>query len=244
MEKINFLEKQKEDIKTINNTDNEETRKELIKSFCSDLEQVDKKDLIKSLINIIQFDEIVFEKYGDDIVEKLWEYYDDKDFNMNIESESNFFINLFFLDQNIVELLLEKNIFNINNKKITSCSIDDLRAKFDDILTTLHINKQKNFIIDVIVFYIFTKIDLKYFYTCLSSFIVGTKSNVMLLFKCIALFGLSLQQIDKKEDFLDGLMYIVGGVLRDHARSYLKTKGILQENLSYHKCENHVKFII
>ena len=43
------------------------------------------------------------------------------------------------------------------------------------------------------------------------------------------------------ENFVSGLLYIFGGILRDLGRSYLKTKGIYNENLSYNKCENENK---
>ena len=43
------------------------------------------------------------------------------------------------------------------------------------------------------------------------------------------------------ENFVSGLLYIFGGILRDLGRCYLKTKGIYNENLSYNKCGNENK---
>jgi hypothetical protein len=102
---------------------------------------------------------------------------------------------------------------------------------------------KKNFLVDCIIIKIYANCEIKMFYTSLSSFIVNTKSNVMLLFKAISLFSLCLWQFEKKENFIDSLIFIVGGVLRDLGRSYLKTKGILNENLSYHLCKKHVKLL-
>ena len=48
-------------------------------------------------------------------------------------------------------------------------------------------------------------------------------------------------KVIKKENFISSLLYVLGGVLRDMARSYLKTKGILNENLSYHLCKHKEK---
>jgi hypothetical protein len=235
-------------INVINDTHDDEKKAALSKSFIDEFGSIEKdSNIISYLENLFLLEESFFIKNGDDLADKVWELYDDKHFNIDLPEYkhfSYFFINLFFMNKNLVEPLLANGIFYIEDNKIKSADISKVREFNKELfpkLNSLNQNELKNFLVDYLVMYIFTKAELRHFYTSLSSFLVGTKSNVMLLFKCLSLFGLALWQFEKRENFLDGLLYVIGGVLRDHARSYLKTKGILQENLSYHKCKDKVK---
>ena len=93
-----------------------------------------------------------------------------------------------------------------------------------------------NFLIDLLIFRIFPLTKIEGFYTTLSGLLIQDFRNVLKFFKIISLFGICLAQFDKREDFIGSLLFVAGGVLRDIARCYLKTKGVFNENLSYHKC--------
>jgi hypothetical protein len=249
MEKKEYsITRQLELITEINSTQEDEKNAQLAKSFFEEFGTLqNNSNIIPFLQNLFLFDEAFFIKHGDDLADKVWELYDDKNFNLDIPEYkhfSSFFINLFFMNKNLVEQLLANKVFYIEGNRIKSADINAVREFNKELFPKLNQNELKSFLLDYLIMYIFSKAELRNFYTSLSSFLVGSKSNVMLLFKCLALFGLSLWQLEKRENFLDGLLYVIGGVLRDHARSYLKTKGILQENLSYHKCKDKVTYLL
>lgn len=97
-----------------------------------------------------------------------------------------------------------------------------------------------NFLIDILILLIFSRSKLNEFYTSLSTFLVTTQGNSYLLFKIISLFSICLLNLNKKENFLNSLLFIIGSSFRDHAKSYLKSKNMLNETITYHKCsKNH-----
>lgn len=204
---------------------------------------------LKQLLNISSNS---FKIHGDDLTESLWNLYDCKSFHIFSSDSSftyyEFFVHLFFQNCKNIDILMKHGLFLINkeNKKI-DChfSVDkyhkiECEFKFELENTQSQEQAQKNFLIDLVIFLILTNADIKGFYTSLSSFIITTNSSVMLLLKVISLFALCLWQLEKKENFVPSLIYTIAGVLRDHGRSYLKTKGVLNENLSYHKCTKKV----
>ncbi len=212
---------------------------------------VTKEDVVNSLIACLDLSEQFLVKYADELIERLWHLYDYSNFHLNkfeFNSENYLvnFTNLFFLfDEQF--LSFPKDIFEDNEEKHT--------RKLKPILTSKYwkeeaskflppfkdLTHQKNLLIDLFIYKIFSTIELKPFYVALASFIISTEKSVILLYKVLALFSLAISQIEKKEDFVDGLFFIVGGVLRAHARSYLKTKGVLDESLSFFSgCKKHV----
>jgi hypothetical protein len=227
-------EEKLDEVKTLSNT---------LLNHIEDLGKLEAIKQIDYLKNLFNFSEDYFKKHGDDLMEKIWLLYDDNNFTIDIVQDnltSNvFFFDLFFLKSTNIKKALE-SFSTDETGKITSKSIEEIRANINKLnLSDLNPSEQKNFLIDYLVMLVYSKADIKNYYTSLSSFLIQTNSSVMLLYKILALFGLFFLQLDKKENFLDGLLYIIGGVLRDHARSYLKTKGILQENISHHSCSKH-----
>ena len=76
-------------------------------------------DLIfKSLLLYLDLKNSFYEKYGNEIVEKLWNLYDESKFSLKINDIKNefpsFFIFLFFLDDPIYKDFSEKNLIEIN----------------------------------------------------------------------------------------------------------------------------------
>jgi len=243
-----------------NPSDNEIKEKEkkyigYLKLYFDNLGLKDTTDetIINSLILFLNLNEKFLKKYSDEFIEKLWALYDYSKFHLNKFEFNNEnylvnFTNLFFLfDEQIFSL--GNNLFEDNVEKHTRKlkSVVDRNFWLTEASKLLppfkDLTHQKNFLIDLFIYKIFSTIDLKPFYVALASFIINTEKSIVLLYKVIALFSLAISQLEKKEDFCDGLFFIVGGVLRAHARSYLKTKGILNESLSFFSgCKKHVRF--
>lgn len=226
-------------------TQNEEvikTYSNYIKKYLEHITKSDSQELIATLKFLFTLNKFAWKKIGDEFTDALWNLYDDEGFHIG-ESTGHFnfyayFLNLFFLNSPNLTLLMKKEAIKFNTAEKTV--ITEINSELFEELKFENIPTQKNFLIDMFIIQILSCADIKMFYTNLSAFIVATESNVMKLFKIISLFALSLWQIEKKENFLGSLLYIVGGVLRDHGKSYLKTKGILEQNLSYHLCPKDV----
>jgi len=212
----------------------------------------DKDMVIHALILCFDLSEKFLIKYSDEFIERLWHLYDYSSFylnkfNFNEENYLVNFTNLFFLfDEHF--LSFPKDIFEDNEEKHTRKLKPGINKNYWTEVAPKFMPKFKdstqqiNLLIDFFIYKIFSTIDLKPFYVAIASFIINTEKSVVLLYKVLALFSLAISQLEKKEDFVDGLFFIVGGVLRAHARSYLKTKGILNESLSYFSgCKKHVK---
>lgn len=220
---------------------------EFINNYAENITNSDNKTIIEFMNNLLLLSNTFYKTNGDEIADKIWQFYDDKHFIIHSEQKSpnrsDFFLNLFFLNNPKAKIITDNNLF-IDFE-------DSLFNKFNQYKDKLGLSdnidnnmekqiEHKNFLLDIIIYYIYSKVELRSFYTALSTFLVTTKSSVMLLYKTLSLFALSFLKLENKENHLPSLLYVIGGVLRDHARSYLKTKGILQENLSYHECKKHV----
>ena len=74
--------------------------------------------ILKSLLLYLDLKNSFYEKYGNEIVEKFWNLYDESKFSLKINDIKNefpsFFICLFFLDDPIYKDFSEKNLIEIN----------------------------------------------------------------------------------------------------------------------------------
>ena len=199
------------------------------------------------LINCFDFKKEFFVKLGDNLLERFWTLYDmtitTKELNRPKVTDLKFPIEKDDLFKSLVSLFLVdtsdiNTIVTFDQTKINFTSDTSLIKSF-----ILKNNLNRNEILDLIVVMTFSLIDLQAFYTSLSTFIVQTFNSSLLLFKTITLFSICILVIEKKENHVDSLLFITGSVLRDHARSYLKTKNKYNESLSYHVCKvnNHTK---
>lgn len=243
------------------NKDSERNKKNqnYVKKYLEHLRKSQDKDIISILKYLLDLSSQSWAKNGDEFIEELWNLYDNKGFHI-FNSEMaltyyEYFLNMYFFNSKNLNILLKHQLFIINkdSKKVESYftlekfnqiqeefSFSILNSPEDALIPVM----EKNFLIDICMLLLICNLDIKASYTSISAFIVGTDGSVMKLFKVLSMFGLCLWQIEKKENFLPGLLYIVGGVLRDHGKSYLKTKGILDQNLSYHKCPKDVSICI
>jgi hypothetical protein len=229
--------------------------KNISQRYVNDIKEIFEKEnknekINNNLLELLCMNDESLSKHGDELLENLWKLYANTIFNIpsltTISTPEQFFIDLFFLNNAKLNTLKEQNIIKIKENLI---EINISKEFVENNILSKDSSKEallnnRNVLIDLIIFNMFCKTaskDLKGFYTSLSGFVVTTESSVFLLYKTISLFALCLFTMEKKENFVDSLFYILSGVLRDHARSYLKTKGVLNENLSYHKCSKHVK---
>ena len=222
----------------------EDKYKNYVFKYVENLTKQENKMIIDSIKQLFNLRKEFLEKTGDELIERIWKLYDLKSFDkgtIKIDKNKNLLnlVNIFLLFNNFncFDALYEIDDENMKIKQKVAIN-SELLLKLD--LKFKSEGENRNTLIDLFIFLIFSTVELKNFYTSISTFLLNTDSNVILLYKTIALFGLSIAQIGKKEDFLSSIYYIIGGVLRTHARSYLKTKGILKENLSDIGCKKHV----
>ena len=195
--------------------------------------------IFKSLLLYLDLKNTFYEKYGNEIVEKFWNLYDESKFILKINEIKNefpsFFICLFFLDDPIYKDFSEKNLIEINK--------DEKKFKINEekLINEKPLLKESNTIIDLLIFKIFTISKIQIFYTTITGLLLSLNNSVVKFYKVLSMFALCLWQMDEKHKFIGSLLYVMGGVLRDFGRSYLKTKGIYNENLSYHHCHQGKK---
>lgn len=211
-----------------------------LKTYLDQIKGFEQNDIIISLKEYFSLSKEFYIKYGDDLIEKLWGLYNENEFTMGDYKEKelyDYFLWLFFCNNQLLIEYLQKEIinFNIQSKEI-SVNFDKIKQEIssDNILT-------QNFLIDLIIMMIYSITAIQGFYTTISALLMMVNSNVTKFYKILSLFGLCYWKLEKKQDFINSLLFISGGVMRDLARSYLKTKGILNENLTYHKCSNKKK---
>ena len=169
----------------------------------------------------------------------------------------------FQYDAKLLKHLIYNNIFSINKQSVKSknrkvlesnCqtmeqeSLDNKTKNIFDIKFTSnstisnYIKENKlssNQIIDIIILMIYSVNDFQMFYTTLSTFLVTTSNSTILLFKIMSLYSIiffNFKDFNNKDNFLDSFIFVLGSVLRDHAKSYLKSKNRYDETLTYHKC--------
>jgi hypothetical protein len=244
---IGKLNKIYDNVNDSNFQNKEDKYKDYIFKYVENLTKQDSNVVVDTILILFNLRREFVEKTGDELVEKIWKLYDLKTFDkgtISIDMNNHLLnmINIFLLFNHYKQF---DSLFEIDEEHMKIKQKTPINKELIDKLSFQYnsITEQKNTLIDLFIFFIFSIVELKNFYTSISSFILSTDSNVILLFKTIALFGISIAQIKKKEDFLASVYFLIGGVLRTHARSYLKTKGNLNENLSDTHCKKHVTFI-
>lgn len=215
------------------------------------------------------FSERVYSEQGDEIMEDLWKLYKintdqlkfnpnsvlyklyslnnnkDKNFmHLEINNNPEYFLNLVFMNENFTEKILEKRIISFDKPKKgikfeqeVSKLVDLLKNENEKLSNSIKINN----ILDLIFLKIMCIGNMKTFYTILSSMLMLTEGKTILIFKIISYFALCLFTFENKESFVGSLLFIIGGMLRDYAKSYMKTKGVERVIFSDHKCSHEVK---
>lgn len=219
---------------------------------CKNAEDAVVKDLV---LTLFKFNYKFFKVSGDDILECLWTLYNPKAIYLEeasaIKDEKKSPLSIFktslkqflqFSSANIDSLVTSGIISfsEINENQKTSVVLEFCEQQL--LLNFIEkFDISRNFILDLIVLLIYTQSEFQQFYTSLSTFLVTTNCSTVLLFKIISLFSMCFVNLEKKENFVDSYLFVLGSVLRDHARSYLKTKNKFNESLTYHVCKKKHK---
>ena len=202
----------------------------------------------KSLIQIIQLKPAVMIKYGSELLDKIWELNDEmneyipcedlllqpKDKRLSNIELMKYFLKLFFGAKNKVEDLLEQKYIIINEEKRKILINEEMIKEIG--LNPDKYEKDNNLLTNLIIIKIFSYTNPDVFYTGISSLLMTLNNSVIKFYKMLSLFSFSLWTlINKKDDLIKSILYIIGGVLKDFCRSLLKTENIDIKNLLYFK---------
>ena len=202
----------------------------------------------KTLLHVLQLKPSVMLRYGSELLEKLWEI-NDEDKNYlppndllsqpfdkrltPIEMMKYFLQLLFGGEKKISELLDEKYIIIDEDKRKVSINEDKLK----EMATTpeKYIN-ENNLLCNLLIIKIFTYTKSEVFYTGLSALLMSLNNRVIKFYKVLSLYAFCLWNLNhKKEELVKSSLYIIGGVMKDFSRSFLKTEKIDFNSLLYFK---------
>ena len=202
----------------------------------------------KTLLHVLQLKPSVMLKYGSELLDKVWEI-NDEDSNYLPPDEllsqpfdkrltplemMKYFLQLLFgAEKKISELLDEKYIIIDEDKRKVSINEDKLK----EMATTpeKYIN-ENNLLCNLLIIKIFTYTKSEVFYTGLSALLMTLDNRVIKFYKILSLYAFCLWNLNhKKEDLVKSSLYIIGGVMKDFSRSFLKTEKIDFNSLFYFK---------
>lgn len=241
-----------------------------INKYSDSLKNSNDREILEFLNTLIKdFSEKVYISQGDDLMESLWKLYrinieqlnfnpdtilyklanDPQKIKFEISNNPEYFLNMILMNENLTNKILDDKIivFDKENNKIDfHLEMSIFQTLLGGLDTqTFHdndmINKIKiNNILDLVFLKILVKGNIKTFYTVLSSMLMLTEGKTILIFKIISFYAICLFSFENKDAFVGSLLFIIGGMLRDYARSYLKTKSIERFQFSEHKCNHEV----
>ena len=202
----------------------------------------------KTLLHVLQLKPSVMLRYGSELLEKLWEINDeDKNYlppddllsqpfdkRLTPLEMMKYFLQLLFGgEKKISELLDEKYIIIDEDKRKVSINEDKLK----EMATTpeKYIN-ENNLLCNLLIIKIFTYTKSEVFYTGLSALLMSLNNRVIKFYKVLSLYAFCLWNLNhKKEELVKSSLYIIGGVMKDFSRSFLKTEKIDFNSLLYFK---------
>ena len=238
-----------------------------INKYSENIKNSNDLEILEYLKSISKFSSNdVYKKQGDEIMENLWKLYrcetkllsnfpnklmskskSSQDQFFDINNNPEYFLNLILMNEKLTEKVLKENLMSFDKKK----KVLKINFQVTDFESILDIKNNNNFsnkilinnILDLIFLKILCEGNIKTFYTVLSSMFMLTEGKTILIMKIISYFAICIWKFENKESFVGSLLYIVGGMLRDYSKSYLKTKGILKMSLIDHKCNHQVKYL-
>ena len=202
----------------------------------------------KTLLHVLQLKPSVMLKYGSELLDKVWEINDEEanylppdellsqpfDKRLTPLEMMKYFLQLLFgAEKKISELLDEKYIIIDEDKRKVSINEDKLK----EMATTpeKYIN-ENNLLCNLLIIKIFTYTKSEVFYTGLSALLMTLDNRVIKFYKILSLYAFCLWNLNhKKEDLVKSSLYIIGGVMKDFSRSFLKTEKIDFNSLLYFK---------
>ena len=202
----------------------------------------------KSLLQLLQLKPNVMIKYGNELLDKIWEISDDDNHYLPpdellsqpfdkrltpLEMMKYFLQLLFGGEKKLSELLEEKFIIIDEDKRKISINED----KIKEMATTpeKYLN-DNNLLCNLMIIKIFTYTKGEIFYTSVSALLMSLDNRVIKLYKTLSLYAFCLWNLNhKKEDLVRSILYIIGGVLKDFSRSLLKSEKVDFNKLTFFK---------
>jgi hypothetical protein len=202
----------------------------------------------KSLLQVLQLKPAVMLRYGSELLDKVWEISDDinnyippedllsqpADKKLTPMEMMKYFLQLLFGGANKVEELLEQKFIIIeeDKRKITTNEdkIKEITSEPDKYLN------ENNLLCNLMIMRIFTYTKTEVFYTGITTLLMSLDNRVIKLYKVLSLYAFSLWNLlNKKEELVKSILYIIGGVLKDFSRSLLTTDKIDINTLTFFK---------
>jgi len=268
--KLNTFLNESQDNNSNSNKSEKQTEKlkkflNYINKYSESLKNDKEENVLEYLIVLAEnLSEKVYENQGDEIMEELWKLYrintDQLKFNPNkilkdlnccknnlkfqVNNNPEYFLNMVLMNENLTDKLLKEKIIVFNDEKREvkfDLEISDLISLLKEQNENSSLSIKINNILDLIFLKILCRGNMKTFYTILSSMLMLTEGKTILIFKIISYFSLCLYTFENKESFIGSILFIIGGMLRDYAKSYLKTKGLERIIFSEHKFSHQVK---
>ena len=201
----------------------------------------------KTLLHVLQLKPSVMLKYGSELLDKVWEINDEEtnylppdellsqpfDKRLTPLEMMKYFLQLLFGAEKKISVLYEKYIIIDEDKRKVSINEDKLK----EMATTpeKYIN-ENNLLCNLLIIKIFTYTKSEVFYTGLSALLMTLDNRVIKFYKILSLYAFCLWNLNhKKEDLVKSSLYIIGGVMKDFSRSFLKTEKIDFNSLFYFK---------
>lgn len=201
-----------------------------------------KADTLKLFYSFLTLNDKFYTRYGDEFTEIFFSHYNETDSHIELQQNNNtlpfhlYFIHLFFTNHSIIKSILDKQLLTFNNQT-HKIEYNQPNLTFFPLETFT----SENEILNIIICKIFAYAKLQSFYTSLTGLLMQVEGNVVKFYKLFSLFSLCLYQLEERERFIPSLLFIGGSIMTGLARSYLKTKGVLNENISYHSCSEEHK---
>ena len=202
----------------------------------------------KSLLQVLQLKPSVMMKYGSELLEKVWEVIDDTnnyippdellsqpfDKRLTPLEIMKFFLQLLFGGANNVSELLEEKFIIIDEDK-RKININEEKIKEMASTPGKYVG-DNNLLCNLMIIKIFTYTKGEIFYTSVSALLIALDNRIIKFYKALSLLAFTLWSLNhNKEDLVKGILYIIGGVLKDFSRSLLKTEKTDFSKLLYFK---------
>ena len=202
----------------------------------------------KSILQVLQLKPSVMIKYGNELLEKVWELNDEEnnylppddiltqpyDKRLTPLEMMKFFLQLLFGGGKKIEEILEEKFIIIDEDK-RKISINEEKIKEMAANPEKYIN-DNNLLTNLLLIKIFTYTKGELFYTGISGLLMALDNRIIKFYKTLSFYSFTLWSLNhKKENLVKSSLYIIGGILKDFSRSLLKTEKVDINSLVFFK---------
>lgn len=198
----------------------------------------------KSLLQVLQLKPNAMLKYGNELLDKIWEINDEEknylppdallsqpfDKRLTPLETMKYFLQLLFGGATKVEDLLSEKYIIIDEDK-RKININEEKIKEMAASPEKYLN-DNNLLCNLMLIKIFTYTKPDIFYTGVTALLMSLDNRVIKYYKTLSLYAFTLWNLNhKKEELVKSILFILGGVLRDFSRSLLNTEKVNVEQL-------------